>query len=77
MITELYLYSFNPLYPRLFQEKNNKMGPIIIIYYHINSIDEKFNWTHKDCHQMMAVGYNGLKKWEKNWVRYRILFSTC
>jgi len=30
------------------------MGPIVI-YYYINSIDEKFNWTHKDCPQTPEV----------------------
>ena len=36
------------------------MGPIVI-YYHVNSMGEKFNWTRKDCPQMMTLGYNGLK----------------
>jgi len=32
----------------------------IDIYYHINSIGEKFNWIRKDCPQVSTVGYNGL-----------------
>ena len=35
------------------------MGPIVI-YHYVNTIGREYNWTRKDCPQIMTVGYNGL-----------------